>query len=165
MTSVGEDTGTVPPGSVEQWRDKKRYLWLIGLVVPSLAFVALGLHELTGWRVWFWIGPVVVLAIVPAIDLLTGLDRSNPPDDVIEALEEDRYYRWITYLFLPVQYAGFLAVFWLIGTGDLAVVDKVGLALSIGTICARSSARRSTSTTGRSTCSSGSCTGPPTARS
>ncbi len=134
MTSVGEDTGTVPPGSVEQWRDKKRYLWLIGLVVPSLAFVALGLHELTGWRVWFWIGPIVVLVIVPAIDLMTGLDRSNPPDDVIEALEEDRYYRWITYLFLPVQYAGFLAVFWLIGTGDLAVVDKVGLALSIGTI-------------------------------
>ena len=22
---------------VDQWRDKKRYLWLIGLVVPSLA--------------------------------------------------------------------------------------------------------------------------------
>ena len=30
---------TIPAGSTEQWRDKKRYLWLIGLVVPSLAFV------------------------------------------------------------------------------------------------------------------------------
>ena len=37
-----------------------------------------------------------------------GLDRSNPPDDVIEALEQDRYYRWITYLFLPIQYVGFV---------------------------------------------------------
>ena len=27
---------------------------------------------------------------------------------MIEALENDRYYRWITYLFLPIQYAGFL---------------------------------------------------------
>ena len=31
-----------PRGSTEEWRDRKRYLWLIGLVVPSLAFVAFG---------------------------------------------------------------------------------------------------------------------------
>ena len=30
-----------PAGSTAQWKDRKRYLWLIGLVVPSLAFVAL----------------------------------------------------------------------------------------------------------------------------
>ncbi len=47
------------------------------------------------------------LGVVPAIDLIAGLDRSNPPDDVIEALEKDKYYRWITYLFLPIQYVGF----------------------------------------------------------
>ena len=125
---------TVPAGSTEQWKDRKRYLWLIGLVVPSLAFVALGMHALTGWSVWFWVGPIVILVIVPAIDLMTGLDRSNPPDDVIEALEQDRYYRWITYLFLPIQYAGFVAAFWLIGTGDLTWVQQLGLATSIGAI-------------------------------
>lgn len=127
-------TGTVTPGSTEQWKDHKRYLWLIGLVVPSLAFVALGLHALTGWSVWLWIGPVVVLVIVPAIDLIAGLDRSNPPDELIEALERDRYYRWITFLFLPVQYAGFAAAFWVITHGGLSVVDKIGLAVSIGCI-------------------------------
>ncbi len=125
---------TVPAGSTEQWKDRKRYLWLIGLVVPSLAFVALGMHALTGWSVWFWVGPIVILVIVPAIDLMTGLDRSNPPDDVIEALEQDRYYRWITYLFLPIQYAGFVAAFWMIGTGDLTWVQQLGLATSIGAI-------------------------------
>ena len=60
-------------------RDKKRYLWLIGLVVPSLAFVAFGMWAATGWGVWFWVGPIVVLGVVPAIDLFAGLDRSNPP--------------------------------------------------------------------------------------
>ncbi len=132
-----EASGTVPQGSTERWKDKKRYLWLVGLVVPSLAFVGLGLHAATGLGVWLWIGPIVVLVIVPAIDLVTGLDRSNPPDDVIEALEEDRYYRWITYLFLPLQYAGFVAAMWVIGGGgpfDLSLVDKIGLALSIGAI-------------------------------
>ncbi|GAA4440159.1 fatty acid desaturase [Actinokineospora soli] len=120
--------------AVESWTDKKRYLWLIGLVVPSLAFAAMGLHAVTDWAVWLWLGPIVVLVIVPAIDLVAGLDRSNPPDDVIEALENDRYYRWITYLYLPIQYAGFVTAFWLIGTGDLSVAEKIGLAVSIGCI-------------------------------
>ena len=125
---------TVPFGSTAQWRDRKRYLWLIGLVVPSLAFIGFGLWSLTGWGAWFWIGPVVILVVVPAIDLVAGLDRSNPPDDVIEALEQDRYYRWITYLFLPIQYAGFVGAFWLMGHVDLSTVDKIGLAVSIGCI-------------------------------
>ncbi len=127
-------TGTIPEGSTERWTDPKRHLWLIGLVVPSLAFVALGLHAATGWGVWFWIGPIVILVVVPAVDLVAGLDRSNPPDDVLEALENDRYYRWITYLFLPIQYAGFVVAFLLIGTGDLGVADRIGLAVSIGCI-------------------------------
>ena len=97
-----------------RWKDKKRYLWLIGLVVPSLAFIGYGLWALTGWGFWFWIGPIVILVVVPAIDLVAGLDRSNPPDDVIEALEQDRYYRWITYLFLPIQYVGFVGAMYLI---------------------------------------------------
>ncbi|QZY29213.1 fatty acid desaturase [Nocardioides coralli] len=126
---------TVPEGSTEQWRDTKRHLWLIGLVVPSLAFIGYAGWQLTGFGGWFWIGPVVILGIVPAIDLVAGLDRSNPPDDVIEALEQDRYYRWITYLFLPIQYAGFVGAMWLIGgSGQLDGWEKLGLAVSIGCI-------------------------------
>jgi hypothetical protein len=133
MTTL--DAGsTIPTGSTEQWTDKKRYLWLLGLVVPSLAFAAWGLHALTGWGVFWYLGPIVVFGVVPAIDLVAGLDRSNPPDDVIEALENDRYYRWITYLFLPVQYAALVWACWMYTTGDLSVSDKLGLALSIGTI-------------------------------
>ena len=98
-------SATVPQGSTAQWTYKKRYLWLLGLVVPSLAFLAWGLVELTGWSGFWYLGPIVVFVVVPAVDLIAGLDRSNPPDDVLEALESDRYYRWITYLFLPIQYA------------------------------------------------------------
>src|SRR4051794_21292427 len=131
---------TLPAGSTEQWKDNKRSLWLIGLVVPSLAFIAFGMFQLTGWSVWLWIGPIVILGVVPAIDLVAGLDRSNPPDDVIERLESDKYYRWITYAYLPVQYAGFLLAFvWIarpewLGMAELSTVDKVGIAISIGAI-------------------------------
>ena len=83
----------------------------------------------------------MVLGIVPAIDLVVGLDRANPPDDVIEALENDRYYRWITYLFLPIQYVGFVWAIYMIARGDplgvggdLVLWEKIGLAISIGMI-------------------------------
>ena len=56
--------GTVPVGSTEHWRDRKRYLWRIGLVVPSLAFIGYGGWQLTGSGVWFWIGPIVILVVV-----------------------------------------------------------------------------------------------------
>ncbi len=132
---------TVPTGSSDQWKDTKRYLWLIGLVVPSLAFIAYGLWLATGLGAWFWIGPVVILVVVPVLDLFSGLDRANPPDEAIEALEEDRYYRWVTYLFLPIQYVGFFGAMYLIARGDplglggdLGTWDKVGLALTIGSI-------------------------------
>ncbi|WP_182525157.1 fatty acid desaturase [Nocardioides dongkuii] len=143
-TTTGSEqiaNSTVPAGSTEAWRDPKRYLWLIGLVVPSLAFVAYGAWLATGSGAFFWIGPVVILLVVPAIDLVAGLDRSNPPDDVIDRLEKDRYYRWITYLFLPIQYVGFLGAMYLIAhgdplgvQGDLSTFSKIGLAVSIGCI-------------------------------
>ena len=44
----GIANSTVPTGSTEHWKDKKRYLWLIGLVVPSLAFIGYGAWLLTG---------------------------------------------------------------------------------------------------------------------
>ena len=108
MTS--DMTGTIPEGSTEQWRDKKRHLWLIGLVIPSAVFIIYTGWAVTGWSVWFWSGPLLILVIVPLIDLVTGIDTSNPPDEVIEQLENDKYYRWITYWFLPIQYFGFFAV-------------------------------------------------------
>ena len=88
-----EASGTVADGSTERWRDRKRYLWLIGLIVPSFAFIAIGGYELTGWSVFLWTGPIVVLGVVPAIDFCIGFDPTNPPDDVIEELENDKYYR------------------------------------------------------------------------
>ena len=133
--------GTVSEAWTLEWTDAKRYLWLIGLVVPALAFVGYGLWAATGLGGFLWIGPVVILVVVPTIDLVAGLDRSNPPDDLIEALEQDRYYRWVTYLFLPIQYAGFVGAFWLIAhgdplgfQGDLTTFEKLGLAVSIGCI-------------------------------
>ncbi len=131
--STLDASGTVPSGTTERWRDAKRHLWPIGLVVPALAFVALLGGPVSG-GVLYWIGPIIILVVVPLIDLTVGLDPSNPPDDMIEALEKDRYYRWVVVSYLPLQYAGFLAAMGVIARGDLSSVDRIGLAITIGCI-------------------------------
>ena len=119
---------------METWKDKKRYLWILGLVVPVLPLVGLSLRQATEWGGFLWITPLAFFVVIPLLDLVTGYDDTNPPDEVIEALENDRYYRWVTYLYLPVQYAGFVLAMWYLATADLSVVDKVGMAISIGTV-------------------------------
>ena len=83
------------------WRDGKRYAWLLGLIVPSLPFMAWAGVELTGLGVFWWLGPILVFGIFPLLDVLVGMDAENPPDSVIKWLEQDRYYRWCTYALHP----------------------------------------------------------------
>jgi alkane 1-monooxygenase len=116
------------------WRDPKRYLWLLGLVVPTLPFLAWGLVQLTGLGVFWFYGPVLVFGIFPLLDLAVGLDARNPPESVIKALEQDRYYRWCTYAYIPVQYAGLIFACWEWSYGDLSVIESIGLALTVAMV-------------------------------
>ena len=116
------------------WRDGKRYAWLLGLLVPTLPFIVYGLVHLTGVPALWFLGPVVVFAVFPILDLIIGVDAENPPDSVIKWLEQDRYYRWCTYAFLPIQYGGLIFACWLWSSGQLSVIDSVGLALTMGMV-------------------------------
>src|SRR4051794_38990673 len=120
-----------PPAT---WHDPKRYYWLLGTFVPMFPFIAWGLAAATGWGVFWFTGPVLIFGLFPFLDWMLGKDSSNPPDSVLKWLEQDRYYRWCTYLFIPIQYAGLIAGAALLADGGLSVVEKVGLALTLGCV-------------------------------
>ena len=123
----------VRPSTVS-WRDPKRFLWPLGLLVPLLPFMAFGLVQATGLGVFWWWGPMFLFGIMPVLDHVIGKDAENPPDSALKHLEDDRYYRWCTYLFLPLQYA---ALVWACGQwagGDLSLLESLGLAFTVGTV-------------------------------
>ena len=93
-----------------------------------------GLVEATGLGVFWFFGPVLVFGIFPLLDLAIGSDARNPPEDALKWLEQDRYYRWCTYLYLPIQYAGLVAACWLWSRGGLSTIDDIGLALTVGMV-------------------------------
>ncbi len=116
------------------WSDPKRYAWLLGILVPLSPFGAWGWVEVTGFGGFWFLGPVLVFGIFPLLDFVVGHDSVNPPDSVLKFLEQDRYYRWCTYVFIPIQYAGLVLACWKWGSGDLSVVESFGLALTMGVV-------------------------------
>jgi alkane 1-monooxygenase len=116
------------------WTDGKRYAWLLGIVVPLAPFIAWASVELTGFDFFWWFGPLLVFVAFPLLDIVVGMDASNPPDSVLKWLERDRYYRWCTYLFIPVQLAGLVFACWLWSSGDLSVLESLGLAVTMGVV-------------------------------
>jgi alkane 1-monooxygenase len=130
-TATATDTTTL--GAVT-WHDSKRYAWLLALIVPLLPFSSWMMVEVTGLGVFWFYGPVLVFGIFPLLDALGGLDPSNPPDSVIKWLEQDRYYRWVIYLYLPIQYAGLIFACWMWSHGGLSTVESIGLALTVAMV-------------------------------
>lgn len=132
------------------WQDKKRHLWLLGLVVPTMVFLVLplvwalnqaDLH--TAAQLPLYIGPILLYVLLPTLDLWIGADGQNPPDEVMAALENDQYYRYATYAYIPFQYAS--AIFgaylftasdlsWLGFDGSLGALGKIGVALTTATV-------------------------------
>ncbi len=117
-----------------EWTDGKRYAWLLGIVVPLSPFFAWFYWSLTGAGAFWFIGPVLVFVIFPLLDMAIGMDSTNPPDSVLKFLEQDRYYRWCTYVFIPIQYGGLVFACWMWSSGDLNVVESIGLALTMGVV-------------------------------
>lgn len=143
-----QDVPGVP--AVSDWRDKKRYMWLWGLFAPTVLLFAIPVVWLVNQtpisavsHAFWWLGPILIYVLIPIADIFFGPDGENPPDEVMDYLENDKYYRYLTYLFIPFQYVSLFLAAYLITAGDLSwlgidgglgLVDKIGLAVSVGCI-------------------------------
>ncbi|MET0701876.1 MAG: alkane 1-monooxygenase [Mycobacterium sp.] len=119
------------------WRQLKRYLWLCGAIAPGLGGLSWLAVQLTGSAAFWWFGLVLTLGILPVLDRILGPDRANPSDSALEWLQDDPFYRWVTYLYLPGQYLSLAFACWLwSGGGWLAMsfVDRAGLMVTTGIV-------------------------------
>ncbi|MBY6538922.1 alkane 1-monooxygenase [Rhodococcus sp. BP-349] len=117
-----------------RWHDPKKLLWLLGMLAPASALLPSQLVLHTGVSVFWWSGAMLFFLVIPVVDALAGEDGNNPSDAQVRDLQHDRFYRWCTFLFLPVQYAGLVVACYLVTFGTLSAVDKIGYAVSVGLV-------------------------------
>ena len=70
------------------WKDAKRYLWLLSPAIPLIGLGALTAYAVAPkkLRALAWTGPALVHGVIPALDRLIGDDTTNPPEAAILAI-------------------------------------------------------------------------------
>jgi len=96
--------------------------------------MGLGLAALTGVGAWNWLTLVVWYGVLPLVDFLVGSDANNPPEEAVERLDRDLYYRILTYVAVPVHYVILIVAAWYVATRPLGVPSFIGLTISVGLI-------------------------------
>jgi len=133
-TSVLPGNTASNPGEAN-WKDSNRYRWLLSAALPLLPIPFWALADAFGLSPLWWIGPIAVWVVIPVVDVVLGKDGNNPPDWAVPQLENDHWYRQVTYLYLPGQFASLLyAMYLLTQRPDLSWVDRIGITITIGMI-------------------------------
>jgi alkane 1-monooxygenase len=119
----------------DNYIDKKRYAWILSLLVP--AFIGAGpvMMLLTHDASWtLWIPLFVVYTVFPIVDFFMGEDRSNPPESAVARLEADFYYRYITYALAPILWGAVIFAVWFVSTRPIPLHGIIAMVLNTGVI-------------------------------
>lgn len=119
-------------GSRVEYRDGKRYLWVLSVLSPAMPLVAVLLLVWTGATVFAALPIAVYFGLVPLLDWLIGEDENNPPEAVIEKMSQDPFYRALLFLSIPVFYASFLASIWAVASLALPLWASILIVFGAG---------------------------------
>lgn len=115
-----------------EYTDKKRYLWMSSLFMPIFPMLGIGLYFLFDTQ-WMLILPLLFsYLLIPLLDYALGTDENNPPEEIVPQLEEDRYYRLLTWFTVPMHFVVLIAIAWFVGTQDLTLWSVLALAFTAG---------------------------------
>lgn len=103
-----------------------KYKFLQIYITHFLAFVTLSLGGIWTWAVaiYFLIGPVYAL--------FDDEDRNNPEEERYKELSELKFYRYVTYLFVPLHLSLVFYGFYLVSQPGLTTHEYIATILAIG---------------------------------
>lgn len=118
----------------QPYRDRKRYAWILSLLVPCLVGFGPLLMVTSGDVRALWFPVAFFYIVAPALDWLLGEDMSNPPESAVPALDADLYYRWITFLLVPILWTAFIFSAWFVVHYDLPAHGMLAMVLITGSV-------------------------------
>ena len=123
------------PQATREYTDPKRYIWILSLFVPMLTLLGPAFYFAFDSAVMIWVPILFLYAVMPLMDFVFGEDQANPPEWAVPELEEDHYYRHVTYALIPLLWGGFLFNAWFVGTQNLPWYGVLACAIIGGVIC------------------------------
>jgi alkane 1-monooxygenase len=107
-------------------------LWILSVFLPLVPLLGIFLYFRFG-NEWVLIIPLSInYIVIPVLDWFFGMDTNNPPEEIVPQLEEDRYYRYLTWITVPLHFVTLIAVAWFVGTQDISLAAVLVLAITAG---------------------------------
>jgi alkane 1-monooxygenase len=115
-----------------EYRDRKRYLWILSVFLPLMPLAGVFLYFQTNTQ-WLLAIPLLInYIIIPLLDWILGSDVNNPPEEIVPQLEEDRYYRWLTWIVLPLHYLTLIVIAWFVSSQNISGWSVLIMAITAG---------------------------------
>jgi len=93
--------GLTENGSEVIYADKKRHLYWLILASPVISWLSIYLFFTFDKNPIFTLMPMLFFYIfTPIMDFFMGEDGHNPPEEVVNAMMADNYYRFIVHSML-----------------------------------------------------------------
>jgi len=130
---AGSFTAQAADGKTIRYVDGKRYLWLMSLTGSFIPMLSVYWYMASEQNAVTLLLPLAyTFIVIPIVDVLMGEDRHNPPEEVVQAMARDNYYRFLLYVAIALLFIDFFAVAWFIGTHSLPWWGLLVLTLGTG---------------------------------
>ena len=127
-------SGKAADGSTVTYSDSKRYLWFFSFALALVTPLTVAAYFWTGSVLTVLIPTIYMYVFIPLFDLIVGEDLNNPPEEVVEAMAADPFYRILLHAAVPVFYASFFVAAWFVGTQDLPWWAIIVFAYGVGAL-------------------------------
>jgi alkane 1-monooxygenase len=125
-------SATSASGEQLEYVDRKRSFWMLSLLYALLPLIGIALHATTGNEWWIGLPLLLTYVVGPLLDWILGEDPNNPPEAVVPQLEQDHYYRRLTFLAVPLYFLSFVGAATYAVLEGLSVLAYLALALVAG---------------------------------
>lgn len=115
-----------------EYQDRKRYLWSLSVFLPLLPLLGIFLYFRFGAEWLLGVPLLINYLVIPLLDWSLGGDTNNPPEEIVAQLEEDRYYRYLTWITVPLHFVTLIAAAWFVGTQDIGTGAMLVMAITAG---------------------------------
>jgi len=107
-------------------------LWILSVFLPLMPLLGIFLYFRFN-NEWWLITPLFInYLVIPVLDWIFGSDTNNPPEEIVPQLEEDRYYRYLTWITVPLHFVTLIWVAWFVGTQDISAWSVLVMAITAG---------------------------------
>ena len=119
-------------GRVE-YRDNKRYLWTLSVLLPVFPLVGMFFYFQLDSEWALGIPLAFSYLLVPLLDYFFGSDTNNPPEAIVPQLEQDVYYRLLTYITVPLHFVTLFVLAWFVSSETMSLWALFAVAVTAGT--------------------------------